>query len=408
MDTEKQKLNLLCDAAQLLLENGSETYRVEETAQRMAKGLNIEYVNIAALPTTVFLEADGRACVRRISRRGTNSQRIAMVNEISRRIERGEMTPDMAKAELERARRMPGFSQRTMLIAYALAAASFCLLFGGGAGTFAVTFVIGLLVQAVLPLFAQIPMGARRADDRHTRAGYSCVYSLRKRKRRDYRRHYAPAFRLGDDDRRARYGVWRPDFRHDARTGGVAAGCRRCVGCLCRAEVCGDDGRGNRAVSLLKTLLVAALGAFGGTLGYAFILNAPKKTILPASFIGLFGYMAYVLLGMAGMGTMSAYFLSTVLVSVVCEIEARVMRMPSTIFLLSALVPLVPGYNFYLAMLALVEDRGTAAAREGLVAVQIVAAIAIGAAVTSVCFRAFVTSRQKGKQEKLSRAPKEG
>lgn len=100
MDTEKQKLNLLCDAAQLLLENGSETYRVEETAQRMAKGLNIEYVNIAALPTTVFLEADGRACVRRISRRGTNSQRIAMVNEISRRIERGEMTPDMAKAEL--------------------------------------------------------------------------------------------------------------------------------------------------------------------------------------------------------------------------------------------------------------------------------------------------------------------
>ncbi len=161
-------------------------------------------------------------------------------------------------------------------------------------------------------------------------------------------------------------------------------------------------------MSLLKTLLVAALGAFGGTLGYAFILNAPKKTILPASFIGLFGYMAYVLLGMAGMGTMSAYFLSTVLVSVVCEIEARVMRMPSTIFLLSALVPLVPGYNFYLAMLALVEDRGTAAAREGLVAVQIVAAIAIGAAVTSVCFRAFVTSRQKGKQEKLSHAPKEG
>ena len=151
MDTEKQKLNLLCDAAQLLLENGSETYRVEETAQRMAKGLNIEHVNIAALPTTVFLEADGRACVRRISRRGTNSQRIAMVNEISRRIERGEMTPDMAKAELERARRMPGFSQRTMLVAYAL-------------GTFAVTFVIGLLVQAVLPLFAQIPMGALFAN----------------------------------------------------------------------------------------------------------------------------------------------------------------------------------------------------------------------------------------------------
>ena len=29
----------------------------------------------------------------------------------------------------------------------------------------------------------------------------------------------------------------------------------------------------------------------GGTLGYAYILNAPKKTILPASLIGLFGYL---------------------------------------------------------------------------------------------------------------------
>ena len=116
----------------------------------------------------------------------------------------------------------------------------------------------------------------------------------------------------------------------------------------------------------MRTIIVAALGAFGGTLGYAYILNAPKNTILPASFIGLAGYMAYVLLGMAGFGTMSAYFLSTVLVSVVCELLARKMRTPATIFLLSALVPLVPGYNFYLAMLALVENRGAAAAQEGM------------------------------------------
>ena len=146
----------------------------------------------------------------------------------------------------------------------------------------------------------------------------------------------------------------------------------------------------------MRTIIVAALGAFGGTLGYAYILNAPKNTILPASFTGLAGYMAYVLLGMAGFGTMSAYFLSTVLVSVVCELLARKMRTPATIFLLSALVPLVPGYNFYLAMLALVENRGAAAAQEGMVAVQIVAAIAVGAAVTSVIFRALA---QRGKRE---------
>lgn len=80
MQTDEQKLNIVGAAAQLLLENGSETYRVEETARRMAKGFGIGEINIAAFPTSVFLEAGGRAFVRRISRRGTNSRRIAMVN----------------------------------------------------------------------------------------------------------------------------------------------------------------------------------------------------------------------------------------------------------------------------------------------------------------------------------------
>ena len=142
----------------------------------------------------------------------------------------------------------------------------------------------------------------------------------------------------------------------------------------------------------MRKIIVAALGAFGGTLGYGYILNAPKNTILPASFIGLAGYIVYILLGMAGFGTMSAYFFSTVFVSVVCELLARKMRTPSTIFLLGALVPLVPGYNFYLAML---ENRGAAAAQEGMVAVQIVAAIAVGAAVTSVLFRALAEKNKK-------------
>ena len=73
----------------------------------------------------------------------------------------------------------------------------------------------------------------------------------------------------------------------------------------------------------MRKIIVAALGAFGGTLGYGFILNAPKDTILPASFIGLAGYIVYILLGLAGFGTMSAYFFSTVFVSAVCELLAR-------------------------------------------------------------------------------------
>ena len=125
-------------------------------------------------------------------------------------------------------------------------------------------------------------------------------------------------------------------------------------------------------MALFKQILLHSIGAFGGTLGYAYLLNAPMNTVLPASLTGLLGYVIY-----------------TVVIAIICEFAARIMRMPSTIFLLTALVPLVPGYTFYCAMLSIVERNGAAFASYGLEAVQIVAVIAVGAAVTSTLFRAL-------------------
>jgi len=141
---------------------------------------------------------------------------------------------------------------------------------------------------------------------------------------------------------------------------------------------------------VIRQIILHSIGAFGGTLGYAFLLNAPMNTVLPASLTGLLGYVLYeILINLFSQGMIFSYFLATVVIAVICEIAARMMRMPSTIFLLTALVPLVPGYTFYCAMLAIVEHNGQAFASYGLEAVQIVAVIAVGAAVTSVLFRAL-------------------
>ena len=149
------------------------------------------------------------------------------------------------------------------------------------------------------------------------------------------------------------------------------------------------------SIELLKQIALHSIGAFGGTLGYAFLLNAPLCTVLPASLTGLLGYVLYeVMMNLMGQGMIFSYFIATVVITVICEVAARVMRMPSTIFLLTALVPLVPGYTFYCAMLAIVEHNGQAFASYGLEAVQIVAAIAVGAAVTSTLFRALTVRRK--------------
>lgn len=164
MQDTREKIELLCMAAELVLESGGETYRVEETALRMAKGFGLRQVNVAALPTSIFIEVDGVARVRRISRRGTDTARLAAVNDVSRSVARGEMDASQARSALERIASAPGQPQRTLILAYGLAASSFSLLFGGSAATFAVTFVIGMLVQAIRPPFERVEMGALFAN----------------------------------------------------------------------------------------------------------------------------------------------------------------------------------------------------------------------------------------------------
>lgn len=157
---QSRSIRLVCQAAQLVLENGGEVYRVEETALRMAKGLGLEDVNIVAFPTSLFVDAGGRMNARRITHRGTNTTRLALVNDVSRRIEHGEMS--LAEAEQALADIAAGYSpnQLTLILAYGVAAASFSLLFGGGTGALLMALLIGLLVQAVQPLFSHMAMGA--------------------------------------------------------------------------------------------------------------------------------------------------------------------------------------------------------------------------------------------------------
>ena len=140
----------------------------------------------------------------------------------------------------------------------------------------------------------------------------------------------------------------------------------------------------------MMSLLLRSLGAIGGTVGFCYMLDAPRKTIFPTSVIALSSYLIYELMDVGlGQSMIFSYFFATVVITVICEIVARRMRMPTTVFLLSAMVPLVPGYSIYHAMLCLVQNNGAMAAASGLGALQAVGAMAVGAAVTSVCFRAI-------------------
>lgn len=159
LDTPTRRLEALCTAAQIVLESGAETYRVEETVVRMAKGLGVSDINVVAFPTSIFVEAQGHACVRRVSRRGTDMHRLVLINDVSRRAASGKMTLEQLERALFVIARARGRKPLVLVAACALACGSFSLSYGGGAGAFAVAFAIGALVQAIQPLFSGMEMG---------------------------------------------------------------------------------------------------------------------------------------------------------------------------------------------------------------------------------------------------------
>lgn len=92
-------------AGRIIMENGGETYRVEETVARMGCALGLREVQAFAVPSGIFLSfvAPGGESVSRILRvhgSGTDLSRVDAVNDISRRVERGELNADTALEEL--------------------------------------------------------------------------------------------------------------------------------------------------------------------------------------------------------------------------------------------------------------------------------------------------------------------
>lgn len=156
---QSEGIELLCLAARIVLESGGETYRVEETVRRMAESLGLSGVNVVAFPTSIFVADGENAQVVRVTNRRTNLKRLTYANDLSRRVAAGELDAIQARKAFEAIVHVPSPPQWVMVLMYGLTSASFALLFDGGIGSFIAAFLIGMIVQLVQPLFANIEMG---------------------------------------------------------------------------------------------------------------------------------------------------------------------------------------------------------------------------------------------------------
>lgn len=149
-------LDAVCLAARIILESGGETYRAEETVERMCRGLGIPQVDVLALPTGLMLTLEpeaGNTITRivRVRERSINLDRIERCNAVSRQVARGGMTGEEALRTLKEIHARKPSRQGILILASALSAAFFTVMLGGMWQDFLISFFCGAAVQAVLP-----------------------------------------------------------------------------------------------------------------------------------------------------------------------------------------------------------------------------------------------------------------
>ena len=129
---------------------------------------------------------------------------------------------------------------------------------------------------------------------------------------------------------------------------------------------------------LWREILQAAAGAFFGTVGFAMLVHVPKRAWLVSGLIASFSYLVYWACLRAGLSDPMSIFLGSFFGSLVGLLCARKMKMIGTVFLMSAVVPVVPGLGLYRMMAFLGQNRIAEGADMGIRAMITIAMIALG------------------------------
>ena len=401
-------------AGRLIMENGGETCRVEETVLRMGHAFGFREVECFAVPSGLFVsyrKSDGtiETAVKRIRRKGIDLTRIDEVNAISRHLEQEKMSCQEVLSQLKAVERRPSrLSPLQMAGAAAMSTAGWSLMFGGGVWDLVTAFFVGLLIEWVTLLMDKFHMQTLVA----TLAGGFLAAFLPMAVNRLTGALVVEAAVAGALMPMLP-GLAMTNAVQDTMRGDMVSGISSAVSDVSGAACCRRtgghgvpapaDGRCGMSYEPLGQGLWYFLTSFVGTLGFAILLHAPKRAWLPASLIGAMTYTLYWSLKQLSLDEAASMFLAALFGSLLAQFCARKMRMIATIFLLLSVVALVPGLGLYRCMEQLGHQQYALGAQTGILTMAGILMMALGIGVGSFLFKLVVSGTKKimpgGKQK---------
>ncbi len=386
-------LELASLAGHILLENGAEIARVEDTMARISSHYGVDSGHFFVISNGIFTtNSAGRyANVEFIPIRGIQLSKVVEVNRLSYDIAAGKLTLDEARARLDEIKSQPSKPFWEQILGSAFGAAGFCVVFGGGWLDCAAAFVAGaLLYLFVLSVSAKYLSKIVGGICNALVASLLCVVS--------YRLGFGHS--LGNVIIGAIMplipGVPFVNGVRDLANSDYIAGLTRLtdamLGFFCIAIgvafaflldgwVCGGmiELSGMSVNPATSGLGWQFLAAFVGTLAFAVLFGAPRRQYVTAGLIGAMGWAFYLFLSRNGLtGVTIGVVLATVAVCVCSRAAAVPSRCPSTVFLLCGIFPLVPGAGVFWCTYYLISQQLRLSLMTGFTAAKVAVAIVLG------------------------------
>ena len=346
----QEVLDFASEAGRILLENGAEISRVEETMERIASHYGQVGEKFFVLSNGIFTTGSSYAHVEFIPIKGSRLDRVVDVNQLSREIESRNLSLPQARCRLEAALLLNFFLMKVSTPYLSKTLGNICAGFMGtllcilllklGIGDNLGNMVVGTLILLI--------------------PGVAFTNGLRDIANEDY---LAGMTRLAD-----------------ALMMFLCIAIGVCFAFIFYSAVFADtlvlNGTVTDPITSIFSIQLAA--AFIGTFSFAILFGVPRKYYIACGLVGMLGWAVYLL---AVRFTSAQAFLGTALgaalVALLSRYAAKALRCPSTVFLICGIFPLTPGAGVFWSAYYVAAGNVSTALSCGMNAVKITLAIVI-------------------------------
>lgn len=151
-------------------------------------------------------------------------------------------------------------------------------------------------------------------------------------------------------------------------------------------------------MDFVKDMLIPCACVTGAAFSYSVIFQIKGIKLLVSTIGGTLSWVVYLLFNGIYENDVPQYFIAAVVVSIYCEIMARLTKTPVTVYLVIVILPLVPGGLLYQTMESFIVIKGGEFIDGLLYAFGIAGAIALGVFLVSTFARIITHTKKKLKK----------